>query len=48
MCSGMLKRVHAYPRGDSKLDSKEDDILEGLMYNKIVIKIINIKKFNKV
>jgi len=38
--------VREYYRG-SKLDSK-DDILEGLMSNKIIIKIINIKKFNKV
>jgi len=37
--------VREYYRG-SKHDSK-DDILEGLMFKKI-IKMINIKKFNKV
>jgi hypothetical protein len=34
--------------GGSKYDSMKDDILVGLISKKIIIKIINIKNFNKI
>jgi hypothetical protein len=46
-CLRVCLHVKEYYKG-TKHDSKEDDIQVGLMSKKIIIKIINIKKFNKV